>query len=44
MAWQNYELNGDTLYFKGFSKVIVGGKDVTKGWLMIEEKRVKAKW
>jgi len=26
MDWQNYELNGDTLYFKGFSKVIVDGK------------------
>ena len=42
--WQDYKLNGDTLYFKGFSKVIVGGKDVTKGWLRIEEKRVKAKF
>ena len=44
MNWQNYELNGDTLYFKGFSKVIVGGQDLTKGWRRIEEKRVKVKF
>ena len=44
MDWQDYELNGDTLYFKGFGKVVVGGKDVSKGWLRIEEKRVRVKW
>jgi hypothetical protein len=44
MDWQDYELKNDTLYFKGFSKVIIGGEDVTKGFLRIEEKRVKVKW
>jgi hypothetical protein len=44
MDWQTYELNGDTLYFKGFDKVVVNGKDVSKGWLRIEEKRVRVKW
>lgn len=44
MDWQNYELKNDTLYFKGFNKVVVGGEDRTKGWLRIEEKRVRIKW
>ena len=45
MDWQKYELNGDTLYFKGFDKVVINGKDVSlKEWLRIEEKRVKVKW
>jgi hypothetical protein len=42
MDWQEYELRGDTLYSKGFSKVIIGGKDVTAGWKKIEERRVRA--
>ena len=41
MDWQKYELNGNTLYFKGFDKVVVGEKDVSKEWLKIEEKRFR---
>lgn len=41
--WQQYELKEDTLYFKGFNKVIVGGKDVTGNFSRMEEKRVHAK-
>lgn len=44
MDWQQYELKGDTLYFKGFDKVIVGGKEVTSDFPKIEEKRVRVKW
>ena len=43
MDWQEWELKGDTLYFKGFNKVIVGGKDVTADFGKIEQKRVRAK-
>jgi len=41
--WQEYELKGDTLYFKGFNKVIIGGKELTSGFPRIEEKRVRMK-
>jgi hypothetical protein len=44
MDWQQYELKGDTLYFKGFDKVIVGGKEVTSDFPKIAERRVKVKW
>ncbi len=43
MDWQEYGLKGDTLYAKGFTKVIVGGKEVTADFPKIEEKRVRAK-
>ena len=43
MDWQEYEWRGDTLYFKGFNKVIVGGKEVTSDFPKIEEKRVRIK-
>lgn len=43
MDWQEYELKGDTLYMKGFKKVIVGGKEVTGDFPRIEERRVRAK-
>ncbi len=39
--WQNYEVRGDTLYAKGFKKVIVKGKDVTKDFHTVEEKRIR---
>jgi hypothetical protein len=42
--WQEYEVKGDTLYTKGFNKVIIGGKDVTADFPKIEEKRVRVKW
>ena len=42
MDWQEYTLNGDTLYCKGFNKVIVGGKEQS-GFPKIEEKRVRIK-
>lgn len=41
--WQEYELKGDTLYFRGFDSVVVGGKNVTADFGRIEEKRVRAK-
>ena len=42
--WQEYELKGDTLYFKGFTKVIYAdGSDKTAQHSKFEEKRVKAK-
>ena len=43
MDWQEYELKGDTLYTKGFIKVIIGGKEETAKFPKIEEKRVRAK-
>ncbi len=43
MNWQEYELKGDTLYFRGFNKVIVKGIDSTASFPKIEEKRVRAK-
>jgi hypothetical protein len=42
--WQEFEMRGDTLVFKLFSKVIdADGKDITNQWPKIVEKRVKAK-
>ena len=42
--WQTFELKGDTLYFKGFSKVVsADGKDVTDKFRKFELKRVRAK-
>ena len=41
--WQTYELRGDTLYFKGFDKVVYAdGSDKTSQFGKFEEKRVKA--
>jgi len=40
---QEYELKSDTLYFKGFKKVVVKGEDKTANFPKIEEKRVRAK-
>jgi hypothetical protein len=42
MDWQKYELKGDTLYFRGFDKVVIGGKE-EKDFPKIEEKRVRIK-
>ena len=42
--WQTFELKGDTLYFKGFNKVVAAdGKDVTDKFRKFELKRVRAK-
>jgi hypothetical protein len=42
--WQTYELKGDTLYFKGFNKVVYAdGSDKTTQFDKFEEKRVRAK-
>ena len=42
--WQTYELKGDTLYFKGFDKVLFpDGSDKTAQFGKFEEKRVRAK-
>jgi hypothetical protein len=42
--WQTYELKGDTLYFKGFNKVVYAdGSDKTSQFDKFEEKRVRAK-
>lgn len=42
--WQEYELNGDTLYFKGFTKATyANGKDMTDSFPGFEERRIKAK-
>ncbi len=44
MDWQEFKLNGDTLYFKLFTKVLLAnGEDVTSKWPKSEEKRVRAK-
>jgi hypothetical protein len=41
--WQEFEMNGDTLSFKGFKKAIMAdGKDVTNQYDQFEEKRVRA--
>jgi hypothetical protein len=41
--WQEFEMNGDTLSFKGFKKAILAdGKDVTNQFEQFEEKRVRA--
>jgi hypothetical protein len=40
MDWQEVELKGDTLYAKGFKKVIIKGKE-TNDFPAIEEKRVR---
>ncbi len=39
MNWQEYELKGDTLYFRGFNKVIVKGIDSTASFPKIEESK-----
>jgi hypothetical protein len=42
--WQECELKGDTLYFKGFTKAIfANGEDKTTSFPKFEEKRVRAK-
>jgi hypothetical protein len=42
--WQTYEIKGDTLYFKGFDKVVYAdGSDKTSQFGKFEETRVKAK-
>lgn len=42
--WQSFELKGDTLYFKGFNKILTAdGKDVTKLFGKFESKRIRAK-
>lgn len=42
--WQQYEAKGDTLYFKGFTKVTYSdGSDKTNQFGKFEEKRVRAK-
>jgi hypothetical protein len=41
--WQTYELKGDTLYFKGFDKVVYAdGSDKTSQFGKFDEKRVRA--
>lgn len=41
--WQEYEITGDTLIMKGFTKVIVRGKDATVDFPKFVEKRVRVK-
>ncbi|MEO6001195.1 MAG: hypothetical protein ABIN89_30365 [Chitinophagaceae bacterium] len=42
--WQEYELKGDTLYSRGFTKVIYAdGSDKTNEFGKFEEKRIRAK-
>jgi hypothetical protein len=42
--WQEFEMQGDTLIFKLFTKVInAKGEDITNQWPKIIEKRVRAK-
>lgn len=42
--WQEYELRGDTLYKKLFTKIVTSkGEDITAQYPKIEEKRVRAK-
>jgi len=42
--WQTFELKGDTLYFKGFDKVVYGdGSDKTSQFGKFEETRIRAK-
>lgn len=42
--WQTFELKGDTLYLKGFDKVVsADGTDVTNQFGKFEEKRVRAR-
>jgi len=42
--WQEYEVKGDTLYCKGFTKVVLAdGSDKTNDFGKFEQKRVKAK-
>ena len=41
--WQTYELKGDTLYFKGFDKVVYAdGSDKTSQFGKFDEKRIRA--
>jgi hypothetical protein len=42
--WQDLEIKGDTMYLNGFTKVVVGGKDVTTGWNKVKEKSVRVNW
>lgn len=42
--WQEYELRGDTLYKRLFTKIVTSkGEDITAQYPKIEEKRVRAK-
>lgn len=42
--WQEYELRGDTLYKKLFTKIVTSkGEDITAQYPRIEEKRVRAR-
>ena len=42
--WQQYNIQGDTLYFKLFTKVTNSkGEDVSTQYPKIEEKRVRAR-
>lgn len=41
--WQDLTVKADTMYLNGFKKIIVGGKDVTSGWMKVREKLVKVK-
>jgi hypothetical protein len=41
--WQDLTVKADTMYLNGFKKIIVGGKDVTSGWMKAKEKLVKVK-
>lgn len=42
--WQEYELRGDTLYKKLFTKIVTAkGEDITAQYPKIEEKRVRAR-
>lgn len=42
--WQEYELKGDTLYFKGFTRVLfANGEDNTSSFPAFLEKRVRAR-
>jgi len=42
--WQNLEVKGDTMYMNGFTKIVVGGKEMTTGWTKTREKLVKVAW
>lgn len=41
--WQNLEVKGDTMYMNGFTKMIIGGKEVTD-YPKIREKLIRVKW
>lgn len=42
--WQNLSVQGDTMYLNGFTKVVIGGKEMTSGWTKVREKLVKVNW